>query len=471
MISVECYKGQKVALFGLRQSGLAAARALISGGAEVVAWDDNSACVQVAYKEHIPTKDLQYEDWSEFSALILSPGVPLTYPQPHWVVKKARQAGIEIIGDIELFVRARNHFLQHYGFCDWDIPFIAITGTNGKSTTTALLVHLLEQMGYDVQMGGNIGTAILTLKPFLKNRIYVIECSSFQIDLAPSIKPTIGLLLNLTPDHIDRHGSFANYVQTKKKLVARSSRSFISVDDEASHVIYQQLIHEGCQIEAISKERSIENGFYAEKTKLFSVRNGQRYVLADLVNMTELRGDHNAQNAIMALATLQALEIMDPCIEKYLKSYKSLAHRMQQVRKIQSVLFVNDSKATNADASASALSAFNDIFWIVGGQAKEGGINILSKFFHKVRKAYLIGTSAEEFSSVIGSSFPFSMSLTLENAVYEAAVDAMNHATKEAVVLFSPACASYDQFKNYEVRGEAFVSFVMQLKETEIVKK
>ncbi|WP_455480375.1 UDP-N-acetylmuramoyl-L-alanine--D-glutamate ligase [Bartonella sp. B12(2025)] len=465
MISVTCYKGQRVALFGLGQSGLAAAQVLISGGAEVVAWDDNPLGVQAAFQKNIPTRDLQYEDWSEFVALILAPGVPLTYPKPHWVVEKARQANIEIIGDIELFVRARNHFLQQHGFCDQDVPFIAITGTNGKSTTTALLAHLLEQMGYDVQMGGNIGTAILTLKPFVKKRIYVIECSSFQIDLTPSLKPTIGLLLNLTPDHIDRHGSFTRYVQAKRHLVAGAFRAFISVDDAACQALYQQLVHEDHQVEVISKEYFVENGFYADGTKLFSVCQGRRHMLADLAHMTALRGSHNAQNVLMALATLQALKITDPHIEKHLAGYKGLAHRMQQVRKIGSVLFINDSKATNADASAPALSAFNDIFWIVGGQAKEGGIETLRRFFHKIRKAYLIGTAAKEFAGVIGSSFPFSMSLTLENAVHEAAADAMRCKAKEVVVLFSPACASYDQFKNYEMRGEAFVSFVMQLKE------
>ncbi|WP_317993486.1 UDP-N-acetylmuramoyl-L-alanine--D-glutamate ligase [Bartonella gliris] len=468
MISVACYKGQKVALFGLGQSGLAAAKALMRGGAEVVAWDDSPSGVQAAGREGIPTRDLQYEDWTEFVALILAPGVPLNYPKPHWVVEKARQKDIEIIGDIELFVRARNHFLQQYGFCDFDVPFIAITGTNGKSTTTALLTHLLEQMGYDVQMGGNIGTAILTLKPFVKKRIYVIECSSFQIDLTPSLQPTIGLLLNLTPDHIDRHGSFAYYRQAKRHLVDRASHAFISVDDTACQSLYQQLLYEGRQVEAISKEHFVENGFYAEGTKLFSVRQGQRYMLADLASMTALRGSHNVQNALMVLATLQALKITDPHIEKYLASYEGLPHRMQQVRKMGSVLFINDSKATNADASAPALSTFNDIFWIVGGQAKKGGIKALSGFFHKIRKAYLIGTAAEEFASVIGSAFPFSMSDTLENAVHEAATDAMCCKVKEAVVLFSPACASYDQFKNYEMRGEAFVSLVMQLKEHEL---
>ncbi|UNE53683.1 UDP-N-acetylmuramoyl-L-alanine--D-glutamate ligase [Bartonella machadoae] len=466
MISVSCYKDQKVALFGLGQSGLATAQALINGGAEVVAWDDNPSGLQAAFQKNIPTRDLQYEDWSKFVALILAPGVPLTYPKPHWVVEKARQKNIEIIGDIELFIRARNHFLQHNGFCDEDVPFIAITGTNGKSTTTALLTHLLEQMGYDVQMGGNIGTAILTLKPFVQKRIYVIECSSFQIDLTPSLQPTIGLLLNLTPDHIDRHGSFAHYVQAKRRLVAEASHAFISVDDAACQALYQQLLHENHQVEAISKEHFVENGFYAEGTKLFFVRHGRRHMLANLAHMIALRGCHNAQNALMALATLQALKITDPQIEKHLASYKGLAHRMQQVRKIGAVLFINDSKATNADASAPALAAFNDIFWIVGGQAKEGGIEALRGFFHKIRKAYLIGSAAEEFASVIGSSFPFSMSLTLKNAVHEAATDAIHCKAKEVVVLFSPACASYDQFKNYEVRGEAFVSLVSQLKET-----
>ncbi len=466
LIPVECYKGQKVALFGLGRSGLAAAQALMSGGAEVVAWDDNPSGVKAACRENIPTKNLQDEDWSEFVALILTPGVPLIYPKPHWVVDKARQANIEIIGDIELFVRARNRFLQHYNLRDQDVPLVAITGTNGKSTTTALLVHLLKQMGYDVQMGGNIGTAILTLKPFIKKRIYVIECSSFQIDLTPSLQPTVGILLNLTPDHIDRHGSFDHYVQAKKRLVARASHAFISVDDTACQVLYQQLVHEGCQVEAISKERLIENGFYADGTKLFSVCHGQCQMIADLANMTALRGSHNAQNTLMVLAALQALKITDPHIEKHLASYKGLAHRMQQVRKIGPVLFINDSKATNAGASAPALSAFNDIFWIVGGQAKKGGIDALRGFFHKIRKAYLIGSSAEEFSDVIGSTVPFSMSLTLENAVHEAAIDATCCKAKEVVVLFSPACASYDQFKNYEARGEAFISFVTQLKET-----
>ncbi len=378
-------------------------------------------------------------------------------------MKKHEKKNIEIIGDIELFVRARQHFLQHYGFCDQDVPFIAITGTNGKSTTTALLAHLLEKMGYDVQVGGNIGKAILTLKPFVKKRIYVIECSSFQIDLTPSLQPTIGLLLNLTPDHIDRHGSFACYVQTKRHLIAQASQAFISVDDAACRVLYQQLLHDGKQIEAVSKDHFVENGFYADGTKLFSVRQGQRHMLADLAPMAVLRGRHNAQNALMALATLQALKITDPSVNKHLASYKGLDHRMQQVRKMGAVLFINDSKATNADATAPALSTFNDIFWIVGGQAKKGGIESLREFFPKIRKAYLIGSAAEEFARTIGSAFPFSISLTLKNAVREAAVDAMGCKEKEVTVLLSPACASYDQFKNYEMRGEAFVSFVMQL--------
>ncbi|MCZ2204062.1 UDP-N-acetylmuramoyl-L-alanine--D-glutamate ligase [Bartonella sp. A05] len=465
MISVECYRGQKVALFGLGKSGLAAAQALIAGGAEVVAWDDNPSGVEAACRKNIPIRDLHHGDWSEFVALILAPGVPLTHPEPHWVVDKARQENIEIVGDIELFVRARNCFLEQYDLCDYDVPFIAITGTNGKSTSSALLVHVLEQMGYDVQMGGNIGTAILTLKPFVKKRIYVIECSSFQIDLTPSLQPTIGLLLNLTPDHIDRHGSFARYTQVKKRLVSRASHSLISVDDAACQALYQQLVHEGCQVEAITTEHMIENGFYANGTKLFSVHQGHFHPLADLAHMAALRGRHNAQNALMVLATLQILKITNPHIEKHLASYTGLAHRMQQVRRIGSVLFINDSKATNADATASALSTFNNIFWIVGGQEKEGGIDALRGFFNKIRKAYLIGSAAEEFARTIGSDFPVSMSLTLENAVREAVIDVTYDKVKEAVILFSPACASYDQFQNYEARGEAFVSFVMQLNE------
>ncbi|WP_407965799.1 UDP-N-acetylmuramoyl-L-alanine--D-glutamate ligase [Bartonella sp. C271] len=468
MIFVECYKGQKVAVFGLGKSGIATAKALISCGTEVVAWDDNYSSVEAACKENIPTKNLYHEDWSEFVALILAPGVPLIYPRPHWVVEKARQENIEIIGDIELFVRARNLFLQQHGFDDQDVPFIAITGTNGKSTTTALLAHLLEKMGYDVQMGGNIGTAILTLKPFVKKRIYVIECSSFQIELAPSLQPTVGLLLNLTPDHIDRHGSFERYVQIKECVISRASRALISIDSLVCRALYQKLFDEGYQIDPVSKEHFVKNGFYVEGTKLFSIRHGQHRLLADLANITSLRGSHNAENALMALATLQILKIATLNIEEHLASYLGLAHRMQQVCKIGSILFINDSKATNAEASMPALATFNNIFWIVGGQAKEGGIDALKGFFYKIRKAYLIGNAAENFARIIGSAFPFSMSLTLENAVREAVNDATRDIKQESVILFSPACASYDQFKNYEVRGETFVSLVMQLKKQEL---
>ncbi|AQX21054.1 UDP-N-acetylmuramoylalanine--D-glutamate ligase [Bartonella sp. CDC_skunk] len=468
MISVECYKGQKVAVFGLGKSGIATAKVLIACGTEVVAWDDNCSSVEAACEENIPTKNLYYEDWTEFVALILAPGVPLTYPRPHWVVEKARQENIEIIGDIELFVRARNLFLQQNGFDDQDVPFIAITGTNGKSTTTALLAHLLEKMGYDVQMGGNIGTAILTLKPFVKKRIYVIECSSFQIELAPSLQPTVGLLLNLTPDHIDRHGSFERYVQVKERVVSRASRALISIDSLVCCALYQKLFDEGYPIDPVSKEHVVKNGFYVEGTKLFAIYHGQHHMLADLANIASLRGSHNAENALMALATLQILKITTLDIEEHLASYLGLAHRMQQVCKIGSILFINDSKATNAEASVPALTTFNNIFWIVGGQAKEGGIDALKGFFYKIRKAYLIGSAAENFARIIGSAFPFSMSLTLENAVREAASDAARDMEKEAVVLFSPACASYDQFKNYEVRGETFVSLVMQLKKQEL---
>ncbi|OPB31319.1 UDP-N-acetylmuramoyl-L-alanine--D-glutamate ligase [Bartonella sp. AR 15-3] len=468
MISVECYKGQKVAVFGLGKSGIATAKVLISCGTEVVAWDDNYSSVEAACKENIPTKNLYNEDWSEFVALVLAPGVPLIYPRPHWVVEKARQENIEIIGDIELFVRARNLFLQQHGFDDQDIPFIAITGTNGKSTTTTLLAHLLEKMGYDVQMGGNIGTAILTLKPFVKKRIYVIECSSFQIELAPSLQPTVGLLLNLTPDHIDRHGSFERYVQVKEYVISRASRALISIDSLVCRALYQKLFDEGHQIDPVSKEHFVKNGFYVEGTKLFSIRHGQYHLLADLANITSLRGSHNAENALMALATLQILKITTLNIEEHLASYLGLAHRMQQVCRIGSVLFINDSKATNAEASVPALATFNNIFWIVGGQAKEGGIDALKGFFYKIRKAYLIGNAVENFARIIGSAFPFSMSFTLENAVREAVNDATHDINQESVILFSPACASYDQFKNYEVRGETFVSLVMQLKKQKL---
>ena len=463
MIIVNSFKNKKVALFGLGGSGVATAKSLLAGGAEVLAWDDKMETVEKTRAENIPVSDLHNVDWSKISALVLAPGVPLTNPQPHWTVKLAKAAGVEIIGDIELFIRERNAYLKHHKLADEDMPFIAITGTNGKSTTTALINHLLNECGKMTEMGGNIGTAILSLEAFEKNRFYVIECSSFQIDLTPSINPTVGILLNISPDHIDRHGTFAHYCEIKKRLVSGAKTSLVAVDDENSTKIYKELLHAHHNVLPVSKDKVLKSGYYALKDELFSVENGKPEARLSLSGISSLRGSHNAQNALMALATLDILKIKPVELQRIFASYVGLPHRMQQVRKIGHALYVDDSKATNAEASAPALATFDHIYWIIGGLAKEGGITALKDYFPKIRKAYLIGDAAEDFARTINGAFPISMSGTLEKAVQEAHQDAGADKAEEVAVLLSPACASYDQFKNYGARGDAFKAFVKAL--------
>ena len=463
MIIVNSFKNKKVALFGLGGSGVATAKSLLAGGAEVLAWDDKMETVEKTRGQNIPVSDLHNVDWSKISALVLAPGVPLTNPEPHWTVKLAKAAGVEIIGDIELFIRERNAYLKHHKLSDEDMPFIAITGTNGKSTTTALINHLLNESGKLSEMGGNIGTAILSLEAFEKNRFYVIECSSFQIDLTPSINPTVGILLNISPDHIDRHGTFAHYCEIKKRLVNGAKTALVAVDDENSTKIYEELLHAHHNVLPVSKDKVLKSGYYAVKDELFSVENGKPEARLSLSGISSLRGSHNAQNALMALATLDILKIKPVELQRIFASYVGLPHRMQQVRKIGNALYVDDSKATNAEASAPALATFDHIYWIIGGLAKEGGITALKDYFPKIRKAYLIGDAAEDFARTINGAFPISMSGTLEKAVQEAHQDAGADKAEEVAVLLSPACASYDQFKNYGARGDAFKAFVKAL--------
>lgn len=463
MIAVHCFSGKKVALFGLGGSGLATAHALIAGGAEVIAWDDKEKSVELARSQNVPCADLSQLDFKQFSALILAPGVPLTHPKPHWSAEKASAAGIEVIGDIELFVRERNRYLKENGLNDHDIPFIAITGTNGKSTTTALIAHLLQCAGKDTQMGGNIGTALLSLAPLAVGRFYVVECSSFQIDLTPSINPSVGILLNITPDHIDRHGSFAHYAKIKERLVAGSKLALVGIDDDAGRMIFERLVTNGKDVYAVAKDRPLKTGYFSEKTKLFFAENDHVELMGDLNGVASLRGSHNAQNALMALGVLRGLHIVPANLQADLLSFCGLPHRMQQVRKIGHTLFINDSKATNAEASAPALASFDHIYWIIGGLAKDGGIESLKSFFSKIRKAYIIGDAAAQFAKTINNAFPVSMSGTLENAVKEAAHDAFQDKNDEVAVLLSPACASYDQFLNYGARGDAFIALVNAL--------
>src|SRR5262252_2687461 len=459
MIPVTTFAGKKVAVFGLGGSGTVAASALSAGGAEVVGWDDSPDRIADAASSDIPVADFRTLDWSKIAALVLAPGVPLTHPAPHWSVGLARAMAVEVIGDIELFCRERRRHAP-------DAPFVAITGTNGKSTTTALIAHLAESAGHDTQLGGNIGTAILSLEPPRMGRVHVIEMSSYQIDLAPSLDPSVGILLNISEDHIDRHGTLEHYAAVKERLAAGvqpQGTSIVGVDDIFCRNIADRLDRSGKNVVRISVKNPLASGIYVERETIVRADGGARSEIARLGGIGSLRGLHNAQNAACAAACALALGISGDVLQKALRSFPGLAHRMEQVGRRGQVLFVNDSKGTNADAAARALSSFSDIFWIAGGKPKLGGIASLAEYFPRIRKAYLIGEAAEEFAATLGGSVPHEISQTLEVAVEHASRDAEASHLADPVVLLSPACASFDQYRNFEIRGTRFRELVQSL--------
>lgn len=470
MIPVQTFAGKTVALFGLGGSGMVTAQALVAGGARVIVWDDQPKAVTQAEAAGLEAADLRLIDWRGIAALILSPGVPLTHPKPHWSVDLARAAKVEVIGDIELFCRERKKRAPQS-------LFIAITGTNGKSTTTALIAHILREAGWDVQMGGNIGTPILALEPPVPAdsqafpslrarkgpRVHVIEVSSYQIDLAPSLTPSIGVLLNLSPDHIDRHGSMRNYAAIKERLVSAAEIAIIGVDDsycEAIAVLHERM---GTRVVRISQKETLGAGIHVRGREIFSW-SGHGWKLADLVGINALRGEHNAQNAAAAVAVCLQLKLEPGVMQTGLASFPGLAHRLEEVGRVGKVLLINDSKATNADSTEKALSAFeHGIFWIAGGKPKEGGIRPLAPYFPRVAKAYLIGEAAADFATTLEGHTPFQISGTLENAVQSALWDAQNSEFSDPVILLSPSCASFDQFENFEARGKAFAALAKKL--------
>ncbi len=463
MIRATTFAGKSVAVFGLAASGNATVHALLDGGAHVAAWDDSEAGRAAAAKAGIPLVDLASADWSRFSSLVLAPGVPLTHPEPHWTVRKAKAAGLEIIGDIEIFSRERA------AQCP-DAPFIAITGTNGKSTTTALVAHILRHAGFHVQMGGNIGRAVLTLEPPARETFHVVEMSSFQIDLTPSLRPSIGVLLNVTPDHIDRHGTMENYAAIKERLVRGSIVACVGIDDDYSRAILKRRIAQGAAC-AFSVERKLAPGYSLDgDTLVCANRDGLAVKLASLRGIGALRGAHNAQNALAAVAAVRE------CLNLYgrsseidwqgaVASFPGLAHRCEEIGRRGKVLFINDSKATNAESTEKALASFpRDVHWILGGKPKDGGIAALAPYFKGIARAYLIGEASDAFAQTLTlGHVPFVRSGTLEKALAQAAQDASESTASEPVVLLSPACASYDQFKNFEVRGDAFRALVAAL--------
>jgi UDP-N-acetylmuramoylalanine--D-glutamate ligase len=461
MIPVRGFEGKKVAVFGLARTGLAAARALAAGGADVVVWDENDAARAAAKAEGFALEDLQGADWTTLAALVLSPGVPLTHPAPHWTVEKAKAAGVPIMGDIELFARSVAAAPPHKR-----PKIVAITGTNGKSTTTALIGHVCRQAGRDVRIGGNIGVGVLGLEDMHGGAVYVLELSSYQLDLTSSLKPDVAIILNISPDHLERHGDMAGYVAAKKRILLNQGKgdtAVVGVDDEWCQQIVTEITAANRRtIVPISARRSMGRGVYALQGMLYDATGERVTEICDLTRAVSLPGRHNWQNAAAAYAAARALGLSEQAAAQGLMSFPGLAHRMETVGAIGRVRFVNDSKATNADAARQALASYPKVYWIAGGQPKAGGIESLKDLFGHVAKAYLIGDAQDEFAATLGRRPPHVRSGTMDAAV-RAAFDDARASGEDAIVLLSPACASFDQFADFEDRGEAFRAAVHHL--------
>lgn len=451
MIVLPAIAGQTFAVLGMGKSGLAASKSLAASGATVWAWDDNEASRAAAIKENIPQTNLGEKDLKTCAALVMSPGIPHTYPAPHPVAAAAKTAGIPIIGDVELLLRA----------CP-AARTVAITGTNGKSTTTALIGHILTEAKLPVQTGGNLGMPALSLAPLGKDGVYVLELSSYQLELTTSRALTVGVLLNITPDHLDRHGGMAGYIAAKKRIInpAAHQTLVIGIDSEPTASIASDLTaHSHIKLRLISVERPLAEGLSVQNGMLM---DGREPVL-DLTSLPRLRGCHNWQNVAAAYAACLALAVSKTQIISGIKSFMGLAHRQQLVASIDGIAYINDSKATNADAASKALASYDSIYWILGGRPKEDGLNGLEPFMPKIRHAYLIGEAAPAFADWLQGKCPYTLCGTLDAALSAARRQAETDCAADATVLLSPACASFDQFKSFEHRGETFIQLVKQL--------
>ena len=459
MIPVTSFAGKTVAVFGLGGSGLASCHALKAGGAEVIAGDDGAEKLAEAANAGFVTADLRKAAWARFAALVLTPGAPLTHPAPHWTVLAAREAGVEVIGDIELFCRERRRHAP-------DAPFVAITGTNGKSTTTALIAHLMRVAGYDTQMGGNIGTAILSLEPPRMGRVHVIEMSSYQIDLTPSLDPTVGILLNVSEDHIDRHGTLEHYAAVKERLVAGvqpQGTAIVGVDDGWSRNTADRIEQAGKRVVRVSVKNPLPDGVYVDHETIWRASGGARSEVARIGGIGSLRGLHNAQNAACASACALALGVSTEVLQGGFAQFSGARApygtggppRQRAVRQR-----LQGHQCGRGRACAVVLRRY---FLDRRGKPKLGGIASLAEYFPRIRKAYLIGEAAAEFAATLGTSVPHEISETLDVAVAHAASDAEASGLVDPVVLLSPACASFDQYRNFEIRGARFRDLVTAL--------
>ncbi|MBP7002020.1 UDP-N-acetylmuramoyl-L-alanine--D-glutamate ligase [Amaricoccus sp.] len=462
MIPVRGYQGHKVAVLGLGRSGLPTARALRAGGAEVVAWDDGPLARATAEAEGFALADLRRPGaFDAVKVLAVSPGIAHLYPAPHPAIVAAWEAGVAVDNDIGLFFRS-------FATPAWDAfdrtpQVVCVTGSNGKSTTTALVAHVIETTGRPVQVGGNFGRGVLDLDPAGDGMVVVLELSSYQIDLARALQPDVAIFLNLSDDHLDRHGGRGGYFAAKRRLFTEGgpARAIIGVDEnEGRHLanVMREDRGSGDPVVQVSVTRKLPGtgwNVVARKGFLAEWRGGRQVAAFDLRGIARLPGAHNHQNACAAYAAARHLGMAPKAIEAALASYPGLAHRSELVAEWRGVRVVNDSKATNADAAEKALGSFERVRWIAGGRPKEGGIESLRPWFDRVAKAYLIGEAAEDFAATLGDT-PHEISGTLDAAV----AAALAEAEPGDVVLLAPACASFDQYASFEHRGRAFVAAV-----------
>ncbi len=460
MIAVQGYEGQRVAVLGMGRSGRSAATALKAGGADVVVWDDGVPAREAAHDAGFDAVDLTRAGaFDDIVALIVSPGIPHLYPVPHPVIRAAWDAGVPVDNDISLFFRS-------FATDDWDgfdirPQVIAVTGSNGKSTTSALIHHILRENGRMAQLAGNIGRGVLDLDPAHDGEVVVLELSSYQTDLARSLTPDVAILTNISPDHLDRHAGLGGYFAAKRRLFAEGGpdRAIVGVDENEGRYLANQ-IAEGPgddRLIRVSVDRKLNDGWciYARKGFLSEFRKGRQVGSIDLRPIIGLPGAHNHQNACAAYAACRTLGLGPKGIERAMHSYPGLPHRSQVVAVRDGVTFVNDSKATNVDAAAKALQAFPRIRWICGGLQKEGGLDGLFPHFDQVAKAYVIGREAEAFARQL-TGCETEVCGDMATAVARATADA----EQGDVVLLAPATASFDQFDNFERRGEAFIAAV-----------
>lgn len=453
MISCEGFAAKHVVVLGLGKSGLEAARALCRSGARVLVWDDNEASRIAAKAEALTVREPDRINWAAMDALIISPGIPHTFPTPHPAARMAKDAGVPIIGDVELLATSGTN-----------APMAAITGTNGKSTTTALLGHIMEETGRDVEVGGNLGPPICEMAMMEHDGLYVLELSSYQLELCPSARFKVAVLLNITPDHIDRHGDMRGYIHAKKNIFhnqGSGDTAIIGVDSPLMREIYQeQKANKGRKVLPIASEVPAPGGVYVDGGTLIDDIDGKARAVLTLTDAPNLPGSHNAQNIAAAYASARTLGVAAQNIVASIISFPGLAHRQEVVAHFTGVTYINDSKATNAEATAKALACYDDIFWIIGGMAKEGGLAGLEPFYPRIRKAFLIGEAASEFAGQLGSQVPFELCGDLETATHAARRAAEASGVASPAVLLSPACASFDQFKNFEHRGDVFRAIV-----------